>query len=112
MEFLVRGATAYGEPGVFVAFEETAQELVENVRSLGFDLDVILEIVIQREDLRLVCWRVRRLLQQLLKLADLLQLVSYGFVVLQIENLSPAEEVLDIEGRQSNGHVVAPIGRV
>jgi circadian clock protein KaiC len=39
MEFLVRGATAYNEPGVFMAFEETAEELTQNVRSLGFDLD-------------------------------------------------------------------------
>ena len=39
MEFLVRGATQYNEPGVFMAFEETAPELVQNVRSLGFDLD-------------------------------------------------------------------------
>lgn len=39
MEFLVRGATEYSEPGVFMAFEETAEELTQNVRSLGFDLD-------------------------------------------------------------------------
>ncbi len=39
MEFLVRGATQYGEPGIFMAFEETAPELAQNVRSLGFDLD-------------------------------------------------------------------------
>ena len=39
MEFLVRGATQFGEPGVFMAFEETGKELTENVRSLGFDLD-------------------------------------------------------------------------
>jgi circadian clock protein KaiC len=38
MEFLVRGATEYREPGVFMAFEETAEELTQNVRSLGFDL--------------------------------------------------------------------------
>jgi circadian clock protein KaiC len=38
MEFLVNGATQYDEPGVFVAFEETAEELAENVASLGFDL--------------------------------------------------------------------------
>jgi len=38
MEFLVRGATEYQEPGVFVAFEETVEELTQNVRSLGFDL--------------------------------------------------------------------------
>ena len=43
MEFLVRGATEYGEPGVFVAFEETAEELVENVRSLGFDLETLIQ---------------------------------------------------------------------
>ena len=39
MEFLVRGALEQGEPGVFMAFEETAQELSENVASLGFDLE-------------------------------------------------------------------------
>ncbi len=39
MEFLVRGATQFGEPGVFMSFEETAAELTQNVRSLGFDLD-------------------------------------------------------------------------
>jgi circadian clock protein KaiC len=38
MEFLVRGATEYGEPGVFMAFEESTEELTQNVRSLGFDL--------------------------------------------------------------------------
>jgi circadian clock protein KaiC len=38
-EFLVRGAMQYGEPGVFMAFEETAEDLRENVRSLGFDLE-------------------------------------------------------------------------
>jgi circadian clock protein KaiC len=39
MEFLVRGAVEFGEPGVFVAFEETERDLVANVASLGFDLD-------------------------------------------------------------------------
>src|SRR6202022_681910 len=38
MEFLVRGATEFGEPGVFIAFEETGEELTQNVASLGFDL--------------------------------------------------------------------------
>jgi circadian clock protein KaiC len=41
MEFLVRGALQFDEPGVFVAFEETADELRDNVRSLGFDLDAM-----------------------------------------------------------------------
>jgi circadian clock protein KaiC len=39
MEFLVRGAMQFGEPGVFMMFEENAAELTANVRSLGFDLD-------------------------------------------------------------------------
>jgi circadian clock protein KaiC len=39
MEFLIRGATEHGEPGIFMAFEETAKDLAENVRSLGFDLE-------------------------------------------------------------------------
>src|SRR5262245_44339140 len=43
MEFLVRGATQFGEPGVFMAFEETEDELAQNVHSLGFDLDELAE---------------------------------------------------------------------
>jgi circadian clock protein KaiC len=39
MQFLVCGAIEYNEPGVFMAFEETANELAQNVRSLGFDLE-------------------------------------------------------------------------
>ena len=38
MEFLVRGATDFDEPGVFMTFEENAQELTANVASIGFDL--------------------------------------------------------------------------
>lgn len=37
-EFLIRGAMQYDEPGVFMAFEETAEELTKNVASLGFNL--------------------------------------------------------------------------
>lgn len=39
MEFLIEGARKYSEPGVFMAFEETEEELVKNFASLGFDLD-------------------------------------------------------------------------
>jgi circadian clock protein KaiC len=46
MEFLVRGATVYNEPGVFMAFEETAEELAQNVASLGFDLK---ELIAQKK---------------------------------------------------------------
>ncbi len=38
LEFLVRGITEYGENGVFMAFEETREDLIANVASLGFDL--------------------------------------------------------------------------
>jgi circadian clock protein KaiC len=38
MEFIVRGATEFDEPGVFMAFEEKSEELTTNVASLGFDL--------------------------------------------------------------------------
>jgi len=39
MEFLVRGAMEYGEPGVFMSFEEKTEELTKNFASLGFDLN-------------------------------------------------------------------------
>jgi circadian clock protein KaiC len=39
MEFIVRGITDYGEPGVFIAFEEKIDDLKVNFRSMGFDLD-------------------------------------------------------------------------
>ena len=38
MEFLVRGAVEFGEPAVFITFEEPAADLIQNVKSLGFDL--------------------------------------------------------------------------
>ena len=37
-QFLAHGASALGEPGVFVSFEEPPEELIENSRSLGIDL--------------------------------------------------------------------------
>lgn len=43
MEFLVRGATQFNEPGVFMSFEETNEELTKNVASLGFDLDYLVK---------------------------------------------------------------------
>ena len=43
LEFLVRGVTQFDEPGVFMSFEETKEELVANVTSLGFDLEDLIE---------------------------------------------------------------------
>ncbi|HEX7941325.1 MAG TPA: circadian clock protein KaiC [Gemmatimonadaceae bacterium] len=42
IEFLVKGALLYDEPGVFVAFEETQEELIHNVASLGIRLDELI----------------------------------------------------------------------
>ncbi len=42
LEFLVRGAIQYNEPGVFLAFEETAEELTKNLASLGYNLNELI----------------------------------------------------------------------
>jgi circadian clock protein KaiC len=39
IEFLVRGAMQFDEPGVMMTFEETAEDIRKNVTSLGFDID-------------------------------------------------------------------------
>jgi circadian clock protein KaiC len=43
MEFLVNGITKYGEAGLLMSFEETAAELAEDTRSLGWDLPGLVE---------------------------------------------------------------------
>jgi circadian clock protein KaiC len=43
MEFLIRGAQQFNEPGVLVAFEETPQEMERNFASLGFDLKQLVD---------------------------------------------------------------------
>jgi circadian clock protein KaiC len=40
-QFLVKGIVDYDEPGVFMSFEETGNDLTQNVRSLGFDLEAL-----------------------------------------------------------------------
>jgi circadian clock protein KaiC len=40
--FLVNGATIYDEPGVFMSFEERAEDIAANVASLGYDLDALM----------------------------------------------------------------------
>ncbi|MES2850264.1 MAG: circadian clock protein KaiC [Bacteroidota bacterium] len=42
MEFLIRGAMQFNEPGVFVAFEEKASDLAVNVASLGFNVNKLI----------------------------------------------------------------------
>ncbi|HMK45459.1 MAG TPA: circadian clock protein KaiC, partial [Methanocella sp.] len=43
MEFIVHGAVDYGEPGVFITFEENASDLKKNFASIGYDLDRLVE---------------------------------------------------------------------
>lgn len=42
IEYIVRGALEFNEPGVFMAFEEKAEELALNVASLGFNLEQLI----------------------------------------------------------------------
>lgn len=56
MEFLVRGAADYDEPGVFLAFEETDHELAQNVSSLGFNLPSL----VARKKLVVDCVQIER----------------------------------------------------
>ncbi len=43
VSFLVNGAQSYAEPGVLLTFEENAEELAQDVRSLGYDLGKLIE---------------------------------------------------------------------
>jgi len=56
LEFLVHGASKYGEPGVFVTFEERAEDLADNARSIGLNLDDL----IRRKRLAIEYIRVER----------------------------------------------------
>ena len=59
LEFLVRGASQYNEPGLFMSFEETEGDLTTNVGSLGFDLKSLIaskklsidHVVVERSDI-------------------------------------------------------------
>ena len=54
MEFLVRGAMDYGEPGIFMTFEETPKDLAKNFISLGFDLpDMISRGLIEMDHVKI-----------------------------------------------------------
>jgi circadian clock protein KaiC len=41
--FLVNGAVMFDEPGVFMSFEESSEDLIQNVASLGYDLAALVE---------------------------------------------------------------------
>jgi circadian clock protein KaiC len=56
VEFLVRGAIQFNEPGVLVSFEELPEDIITNARSLGFDIDKL----VRKKELFLDYIRVER----------------------------------------------------
>src|SRR4051812_27519010 len=50
LEFLVRGALDFKEPGVFMSFEETSADLAQNAASLGIDLQDLIDRKLIRVD--------------------------------------------------------------
>src|SRR5262249_13992740 len=55
IQFVINGAEE-SEPGVFVAFEETRDDLIKNVRSLGYDL----ELLVKRKKIAIEYIRIER----------------------------------------------------
>ncbi|HEV8083186.1 MAG TPA: circadian clock protein KaiC [Chitinophagaceae bacterium] len=60
IDFLIKGATDYNEPGILMSFEETEDELYKNVASLNMDLaalvsrkKILLEhVILERKDIQ------------------------------------------------------------
>jgi len=60
IDYLIKGATDYNEPGVFISFEETQDELYKDVASLNMELQqlvsqkkIVLEhVVLERKDIQ------------------------------------------------------------
>ncbi len=60
LDFLVKGATTYKEPGVFLSFEETEEELYKDVASIHLDLKGLVSqkkiqlehVVLERRDIQ------------------------------------------------------------
>lgn len=60
LDFLIHGATSYDEPGVFMSFEETGEELYKDVASLNLDLHALVSkkqirlehVILERADIR------------------------------------------------------------
>ncbi|MBC7984342.1 MAG: circadian clock protein KaiC [Candidatus Obscuribacterales bacterium] len=60
IDFLINGAVNYNEPGIFISFEETEDELYENVTSLNLDLKILVSqkqiiidhVLLERKDIQ------------------------------------------------------------
>jgi circadian clock protein KaiC len=107
LEFLVRGALLYNEPGVCIAMEETAEELITNVASLGHDLPALIRakklaidyVHIERRqieetgeyDLEGLFIRLRAAIEQVKAKRVLLDTIELLFLGLQNEAIVRAE---------------------
>jgi circadian clock protein KaiC len=107
LEFLIRGALLYNEPGVCIAMEETAEELVTNVASLGHDLPSLIRakklaidyVYIERKqieetgeyDLEGLFIRLRAAIEQVKAKRVLLDTIELLFLGLQNEAIVRAE---------------------
>ena len=55
LDFLIKGALEYNEPGVFLSFEETDEELYKDVASLNLDLQGL----VLKKKIVLRCWKLQ-----------------------------------------------------
>jgi circadian clock protein KaiC len=68
MEFLINGIEMFDEPGVFMAFEEQTNELVQNVKSLNYNLSLHLEKIIYTLSIyRLILMKSKKQASMILK---------------------------------------------
>jgi circadian clock protein KaiC len=107
LEFLVRGAMLYNEPGVCIALEETAEELITNMASLGYDLTALVKakklaidyVHIERKqieetgeyDLEGLFIRLRAAIEQVKAKRVLLDTIEVLFLTLKNEGIVRAE---------------------
>ena len=107
LEFLARGAMLYNEPGVCIALEETAEELVTNMASLGHNLPALVKakklaidyVHIERKqieetgeyDLEGLFIRLRTAIEQVKAKRVLLDTIEVLFLSLKNEGIVRAE---------------------
>ena len=78
LDFLIKGATDYNEPGLFLSFEETDEELYKDVASLNLDLQglvlqkkiVLDHVVLERRDIQELDFNLEGLLVRLEQAID------------------------------------------
>src|ERR1039458_3203421 len=78
IDFLIRGATDFNEPGVFMSFEETQDELYKDVASLNLDLKgmvsrkkILLEhVILARKDVQETDFNLEGILVRLEQAVD------------------------------------------